>query len=1394
MRDIASGIAIIGMACRFPGAPTVEQFWRNLKEGRESITFFELDELEPDLRQLARDPAYVRAGAILEDIDLFDAAFFKMSPREALLTDPQHRLFLECAWTALESAGYGDCDARGAVVGCYGGSWQSSYAARAAGQVATPADEFQALVGGGLDYLTTLVSYKLNLTGESVAVQTACSTSLVAVHYACQSLLNGDIDMALAGGVSVDARQKTGYLYQDGMIFSPDGHCRPFDRLARGTVRGYGLGIVVLKRVEDAVRDRDHIHAVIRRTAVNNDGQYKIGYTAPGGRGQTDVITTAMVYADVRADSIGYVETHGTGTALGDPIEIEALARAFGNVAPGSCAIGSVKSNFGHLVEAAGIAGLIKTVASLEHGEIPPTLHYTEPNPRIDFPSTPFFVADRTMPWRTDGPRRAAVSSFGIGGTNAHAVLEAWTPPPVASSPAGVELITLSADSAEALSRMRVALAEWLAIHLEASLGDVAFTLNTGRQELRHRWACVAATKLEVLRALDPEDDDDEVESDDRARLAMAWSVTHVADLAPSRARFRPVLPVEPASLQELALRWSRGERIDFRPLYESRSVRRMPLPTYPFQRKRFWLDPPSRTTGPRGLGPWLGQAAAVAAAPEPEERSELLLLAGETDEVLHRRANACRALAAGAAAPSLSALCLVASSQADGAHRLAAVARSREELVDLLEPRRSGGEGARLFRSPPAPAPAPRLAFVFSGQGGQWWGMGRELLQEEPVFRRTLEACAEVLDRSLGTLFMSIWRAREASSPMGDSDIAQPAIFALQVGLAALWRSWGIVPDVVVGQSLGEVAAAHVAGALSLEDALAVVHHRSRLMMRVAGRGRTAAVELPMDEALRAIAGYEDRLGVAGSNAPTASVLSGAPDALEEVLGQLRARGVFCRELRVDIAFHSPQMDALVPELEAQLAGLTPRAAAVPIYSTVDAAPIAGEQLDGRYWGRNLREPFRFAATIERMATDGHARFLELGPHPVLSHAVEQGLRHLGREGTVLPSLHRDRPDRDVMLRSLGALFAAGHAVTWPPLEAPPARDADAAAPQDEHARPTAQRVRALVAEALLAKPGDLADDVPLVDLGMDSVTGLSLIGKLAASEGVRLDTGELLRLATIAGIARRIDGGAGAAERTAGTVRVPLRTARDPRVDMVMFPGAGGTALMLAPWSSPDLIERANISAMDPPGHGSDRRPPIRRMSDLVELYVEALVPAKRPLVLVGYSLGGVVAYAVAHALERLGSPPCAVVMSHTLPPPIWREMMFSRGTRFEETFGGLYEAWGIDAQSRATFLEAARADFELAESFEVPSTRLAALAYIISSATDDFAPAHQILGWDAVCERPAHYAAVGGHWDFLEHPSNRDLLRSVYARVCQGAIALDPTRWGPIEADRRWASEPP
>ncbi|MDH3599288.1 MAG: polyketide synthase, partial [Candidatus Tectomicrobia bacterium] len=429
--ESGEGIAVIGMACRFPGAKTVEEFWQNLCDGVESIAFFSDDDLlavgvDP---ALFHDPNYVKANGVLADIDQFDASFFGYSPREAEVMDPQHRFFLECSWEALERAGY-DSQSYAGRVGVYAGAGVSSYRLHNLNsnpELRQSVGDFQMTLSTDKDFMPLRVSYKLNLTGPSVNVNTACSTSLVAVHMACQSLLTYQCDLALAGAVTISVRQNEGYIYQEGMVLSPDGHCRAFDRNAQGIVGGSGVGIVVLKRLEDAMADGDLVHAVIRGSAINNDGANKIGYTAPSVDGQAEVIAEAQYLAGVDAETISYVETHGTGTPLGDPIEIAALTRVFRAATQnkGSCAIGAVKTNIGHLDTAAGVAGLIKTVMALQHKMLPPTLHFTQPNPEIDFENSPFYVNTTLSDWKTNGmPRRAGVSSFGIGGTNAHVILE----------------------------------------------------------------------------------------------------------------------------------------------------------------------------------------------------------------------------------------------------------------------------------------------------------------------------------------------------------------------------------------------------------------------------------------------------------------------------------------------------------------------------------------------------------------------------------------------------------------------------------------------------------------------------------------------------------------------------------------------------------------------------------------------------------------------------------------------------------------------------------------------------------------------------------------------------------------------------------------------------------
>ena len=506
-RDGRDAIAVVGMAGRFPGAADIAAFWSNLRDGVESIRFFSEDELRRAgvSETLLRDPKYVRARAIVEGADLFDAAFFGYSPRDAALIDPQQRLFLECASDALERAGYDPDRYRGAI-GVYAGSTASGYVLNVLAQPDfSPATALQALIGAGPDFLTTRVSYKLNLRGPSVTVQTACSTSLVAVHHACRSLIERECDMALAGGVSVGAPLVAGHLHQEGGILSPDGHCRAFDADARGTVTGHGVGVVVLKRLSDAIADGDTIHAVIRGTAINNDGSDKIGYTAPSVHGQAEVIARALGVAGVEPDSIGYLEAHGTGTALGDPIEISALTQVFGGRAPvASCAIGSLKTNLGHLDAAAGVAGLIKAILAVEHAELPPSLHFRTPNPKIDFDSTPFVVNTSLRPWngRQDLPRRAGVSSFGIGGTNAHAVIEQAPPRPHVDETASPQLLVLSAKTPAALERAVGQLGDYLATHPDAPLADVAYTMQIGRRQFAHRRAVVCRDVDDAVRAL----------------------------------------------------------------------------------------------------------------------------------------------------------------------------------------------------------------------------------------------------------------------------------------------------------------------------------------------------------------------------------------------------------------------------------------------------------------------------------------------------------------------------------------------------------------------------------------------------------------------------------------------------------------------------------------------------------------------------------------------------------------------------------------------------------------------------------------------------------------------------------------------------------------------------
>ncbi|MCE9610758.1 MAG: aminotransferase class III-fold pyridoxal phosphate-dependent enzyme [Chthoniobacter sp.] len=577
------GIAIIGLAGRFPGARDVRELWQNLCAGTESITRFTADELRASGLDpaLIADPSYVPARGALADADKFDAAFFGLTPRDAALTDPQHRVFLECAWHALEDAALDPARFRGSIgvfAGCSLNTYLLDNLATQPGLLAEFVPQFQIsgfplVTGNDKDYLATKLSYRLDLRGPSINVQSACSTSLVAITQAVQALLSYQCDAALAGGVSITFPQARGHLYQEGAMASADGHCRTFDASAKGTVFGHGCGVVVLKRLADALADRDPIYAVIKGAALNNDGAGKVSFTAPSVDGQAQVVALAHALAGVTADTIGYVEAHGTATPLGDPIEIAALTKAFRETsqAIGTCLIGTAKTNLGHLESASGVTGVIKTALALRHAQIPPSLHFEKANPGIDFANSPFDVVTKLTDWKPAAhPRRAGVSSFGVGGTNAHVVLEEAPAAPVAAPVAGPQLLILSAKTRVALEAMADQLAAFLREHPDTALADVALTLQTGRRAFEHRLFLTAADTAEAAKLL-------------RRRTRDRVFTAPLGQTAPTATD-------DP--LTALGQRWLAGEDVDWAALHASSSARRIALPGYAFARERHWIEP----------------------------------------------------------------------------------------------------------------------------------------------------------------------------------------------------------------------------------------------------------------------------------------------------------------------------------------------------------------------------------------------------------------------------------------------------------------------------------------------------------------------------------------------------------------------------------------------------------------------------------------------------------------------------------------------------------------------------------------------------------------------------------------------------------------------------------
>ena len=871
-------LAIIGYGCRLPGGvDDGPSFWKLLAEGRDAVR-----EIPPDrwnTRAMYREKPGLAGktnskwAGLLDQIDQFEPECFGISPREAAFIDPQQRLLLETTWEALEHAGVAVDSLAGSRTGVFVGICLPEY-----GHLQTVPPDLRGLnaftgQGTSLGIAANRISYWLDLHGPSFIVDTACSSSLVALDRAVKSLRQNESDCAIVGGVNIIISPALFVSFSQASMLSPEGRCKSFDASAHGFVRAEGAGVVLLKRLDDALAAGDRIHAVVLETGINQDGRTS-GMAMPNGAAQETLVREVYAAAGIAPEDVAYVEAHGTGTAIGDPTEAGALGRALGNSRRDRPLIlGSVKTNIGHLEGGAGMASVLKAVLMIEHRQIPPNLHFTTPNPHIDFEALRIRVPVTLESWPDDRPALIGINSFGFGGTNAHAII-----------------------------------------------GE-------------HRSAASRAV----------------VSAEVEAAPAAARTVV-VAEAAPAAARAVPVIITSRNADALRALAQS-------------------------------WL---SFLEGAERAGTALADIAAVAT----------------------RRRTHC-------------------------AHVLGFAAATFAEARDAIAAF-CAGESRPGMQCAERPRQAPQIAFAFSGQGPQWYGMGRELYASEPVFRASMDDC-DVLFRPVGgwSIVEEIHK-EEAASRVHHTAVAQAALFALHVALARLWRSWGIAPVAVLGHSVGEIAAAHVAGALSLETAVRLVARRGRCLEDHALPGRMLAVTMAPADARECLERFGGRIGISAVNAPDMLTLGGDAEAIEQLASELAAGGTWCRLLEVGHAFHTarvePARDAFLDGLKVDNAKL-----ACPMISTVRGEPVADGTLGADYWWDNIREPVRFADAIRQARERGITAFVEIGPHPVLSAAIRQCRMADRSAASVWPSLSRGNDETRTMLSSLLGLFAAGAKIAWP-------------------------------------------------------------------------------------------------------------------------------------------------------------------------------------------------------------------------------------------------------------------------------------------------------------------------------------------------------------------------
>jgi acyl transferase domain-containing protein/acyl-CoA synthetase (AMP-forming)/AMP-acid ligase II/thioesterase domain-containing protein len=1116
-------VAIVGIGCRLPGKEGTladpEAFWRSLRDGVASTRVVPSErwnvEQFYDAARGTPGKTYTRCGSFINGVDLFDADFFGITPSEANGLDPQHRLLLEVSWQALEHSGHNPYSLSRGQTGVFVGITGSTY----------PSANF---LGVMPCMAPGRISQFLNLRGPSFAIDTACSSSLVAIHLAVQSLRSGECEIALAGGVNVMTSPRPFVYLSAIQALAADGRCKAFDAGADGYGRGEGCVIVVLKPLSLAVEENDRIIALIRGSAVCHDGRRQ-SLTAPNGAAQQAVIAAALEDAGAQASEVDYLEAHGTGTPLGDPIEVTAALAVLGQNRERPLMIGSVKTNIGHTEAAAGASALAKVALSLEHGEIPPLLHLKRINPLIEPLSQRFSMPTSLQAWpRTLGHRRlAGVTSLGFSGTNAHVLL--WeaptaatgqrTPPDDASQP---DLMCLSARTEPALAELVTAYAAYLEGAAEP-FANVCFTTNAGRAAFPYRLAVVAPT---------------------------------------------------------------------------------------------------------------------------------------------------------------------------------AVVARERLSVRTLRAPAAGGGSAKR-----------PKLAFLFTGQGSQYTGMGRQLYETERVFREALERCAEVLQPSLSrplleVLFLDAAQDRANSHPLDDAALVQPALFAFEWSLSELWRSWGVEPDLVIGHSLGEYVAACVAGLFSLEDGLRLIAERGRLTRELAPNGAMLALVANAQRAQRAIAAHCDRVAIAAVNGRESTVVSGDADALAEIEQALAAEGIIHRRLAVAYGYHSPLMDPVLDAWERFVSRLTFSRPRLNLVSTLTGSLATYDEMSRpEYWRRHLREPVQFAAGVDRLVAEGCSAYLEIGPNPVLLGMARQHLAEQADLHVWLPSLRRDRGAREQMLESLGALYVRGVDPNWrgfyegkslkrvvvpgyqfqrkshwsvrpgvtsesADAKARAARAASNVAPVraqlaaslKERTEQLTQHLRQIFAQVLGFAPEALPPDMNLLESGLDSLRVMELLSGIRQSLNVVLSPADFFARPTLAGLAadlaEKMKPGkpqihqlstlaepalvsSTAPESVGAKGNPPLVVLHKPglRVPIFCIHPAGGQVTAYLRLRSLLGDEQPLFAIQSRASESLEREQPTLEAMAIDYATVIQSVRPSGPYRLLGWSMGGFIAHAIARELELRG-----------------------------------------------------------------------------------------------------------------------------------------------------------